>query len=213
METDRLIEALAAEGTPVHRLPSPSRRLLSWLAVAVPAAALIVMMMGLRPDIAVRLAEPRFLTQEAAAIATALTAAIAAFYAGIPGTPRWRLFLPLLPFALWSASLGQQCWQEWLSSGPSGMEFRLDAECIPGIAMVGLVPALMILAMIRRGAPLQPRLTVALGILAAAALGDAALRLFHPIDAGLMVLVWQLGTVASLSLVSGVMGRRLMPRL
>ncbi|MGE5476811.1 MAG: NrsF family protein [Bacteroidales bacterium] len=213
METDHLIEALAAEGTPVHRLASPSRRLLSWLALALPAAAMIVMMMGLRPDIAIRLAEPRFLTQEAAAIATALTAASAAFYAGIPGTPRWRLFLPLLPFALWSASLGQQCWQEWLSSGSSGMEFQFDAECIPGIVMVGLIPALVILAMIRRGAPFQPRLTITLGTLAAAALGDAALRLFHPIDAGLMVLVWQLGTVTLLSLISGLVGCGLMPRL
>ncbi|OIQ91074.1 hypothetical protein GALL_270400 [mine drainage metagenome] len=211
METDRLIDALVAETAPVRRLPPPRRRLLSWLAVSLPALAMLVAVMGLRHDLALRLAEPRFLTQETAALATALTAALAALYAGIPGTPRWRLTLPLLPFAVWTLSLGQQCWHEWLAFGLSGMSFHPDAECIPGIAMAGLAPALAMLAMIRRGAPFQPRLTVGLATLAAAALGDAALRLFHPIDAGLMVLVWQFGTVLLLALLAALAGRQLLP--
>jgi hypothetical protein len=47
-----------------------------------------------------------------------------------------------------------------------------------------------------RGAPLSPRITPALGALAAAALGNFGLRVFHPADASLMVLIWHFGGVA-----------------
>ena len=57
--------------------------------------------------------------------------------------------------------------------------------------------------MLRRGAPLTPFATMALGGLAAAALGDFGLRLFHSQDASLMVLVWQFGTVVVLSVLAG----------
>jgi hypothetical protein len=52
--------------------------------------------------------------------------------------------------------------------------------------------------MLRCGPPLTPHTTTALGGLAAAGLGNFGLRLFHPQDAGLTVLVWQVGTVCLL---------------
>ena len=65
--------------------------------------------------------------------------------------------------------------------------------CIPAIALAGAVPAALIVFMLRRGAPIGPGLSMALGGLAAAGLGSFGLRLFHAEDASLMVLVWQLG--------------------
>src|SRR3546814_18751817 len=59
---------------------------------------------------------------------------------------------------------------------------------------------------LRRGAPMAPRMTVALGALAAAAVGNFGLRLFHYQDAGLMVLIWQFGSVALLSALAGWSG-------
>ncbi len=61
--------------------------------------------------------------------------------------------------------------------------------------------------MLRSGAPLFPHAAVALGALAAAALGNAGLRLFHPIDASLMVLIWQFGSVALLTAIAGCLGQ------
>jgi hypothetical protein len=61
--------------------------------------------------------------------------------------------------------------------------------------------------MLRRAAPLAPVLSVGLGGLAAAALADFGLRLFHTQDASLMVLVWQVGTVTLLTALSAVLGR------
>lgn len=51
-----------------------------------------------------------------------------------------------------------------------------------------------------------------LGTLAAAALANFGLRLFHTADAALMVLVWQFGTVVLFTALAGLWGRRLLPR-
>jgi hypothetical protein len=71
------------------------------------------------------------------------------------------------------------------------------------------MPAVVMVIMLRRGAPLLPHMTMALGALAAAALGNFGLRLFHPQDASLMVLFWQFGSVALMSVMAGLIGRKL----
>jgi hypothetical protein len=195
MDTDRLIDTLAADLTPVRRLASPERRVALWLAVALPATAVVVAAYGLRDDVAVMLADPAFVVQMAAAVATALAAAWAAFSTGVPGARPWAVWAPVAPFAVWVASLGQQCVAEWLAFGAEGMEFAPDVECTGAIAVAGAVPALVIVAMIRRGANFRPGLTMLWGGLAAAALAYAAHRLFHERDAALLVLVWQFGAV------------------
>ncbi len=213
MKTDDLIATLGETVTPVRPLSSPGRRLSGWLAVSLAAIAVVVAMMGLRADLAVKLADWTFAVQLAASMATAVAAALAALSASVPGEKRWKLWLPAIPMTVWLISLGHQCWQEWLRLDPGvGMEFRPDFVCIPGIAMVGAVPAMTMMALLRRGAPAFPRLTLALGTLAAGALADFGLRLFHNADAGLMVLVWQVGSVLLFTSLAGSQGHRLLPR-
>jgi hypothetical protein len=210
VDTDALIEALAREARPVRRLASPGRRVVRWLIVALPVIAVFGMVMGLRPDLTEMLAEPVFLMQLAAGLVTAVAAAHAAFASSIPAAPRWMLWLPAAPLGVWIASLGRQCWQAWLAFGPEGVVFRPDLACLPTIAMLGAVPAIAMVAMVRRGASLTPRLTAFLGGLAAAALAYVGLRLVHPQDAAFMVLVWQFGSVAVFASIVGALGRRLL---
>lgn len=210
MKTEDLIHTLAA-GTrsPLRRLPPPAVRLGLWLCVSVPWIALVVAVMGPRPDLAIKAEETRWLLEQGAALMTAATAAMAAFCAGVPGRPRWERTVPLAPVALWIGLLGVGCLRDWSLAGPQGLALRVDWACVPGIVTVGLVPGIAMAIMLRRGAPLAPILSVGLGGLAAAALADFGLRLFHAQDAGLMVLVWQVGTVATLTAFSAAFGRRL----
>jgi tetrahydromethanopterin S-methyltransferase subunit C len=60
--------------------------------------------------------------------------------------------------------------------------------------------------MLRRGAPLAPRVTIALGALAVAAVGNFGLRLFHLGDASIMVLFWHFGTITLLSAFAACLG-------
>lgn len=210
MKTDDLIRKLAAEArSPSRRLRPPAVRVGLWLCVSVPWIAIVVALMGLRPDLAIKAGESRWLLEQGAALMTAVTAAMAAFCAGVPGRPRWEHAVPLAPLALWLGLLGTGCLGDWSLAGPQGLALYVDWACVPGIVTAGLVPGIAMAIMLRRGAPLAPLLSVGLGGLSAAALADFGLRLFHAQDSSLMVLVWQVGTVAAFTALSAAFGHRL----
>ncbi len=210
MKTEQLINTLAADSeTPVRRLAPPPARLALWLAVSLPWIALVVVFMGLRPDLISKFGEPRWMVEQGAALMTAVMAAVAAFCAGVPGRSRWERMVPVLPLLLWIGTVSLGCLQDWIHLGSQGVEFETDWACLPGIIMVGFVPGIAMAAMLHRGAPLAPFISVGLGGLSAAALADFGLRLFHPQDASLMVLIWQVGSVALLTALSAWVGRHL----
>ncbi len=208
--TEELIRNLGADLAPVRPLARPWLRTAGWLALSLPYVAFIVLAMSPRSDLLAKLAEPRFLIEMLAALATGIVAAAAAFAMTVPGGSRRFLVLLLLPAAVWLGSLGQGCVQDWIRLGPEGLALRPDWMCIQLIVFVGAVPAIAMAIMLRRGAPLVPGLTTALGGIAAAGLGSFGLRFVHPVDASVMILVWQFGTVCALSLLAGWTGRYLL---
>lgn len=207
METNDLIRRLAMSAHPIRRLPPPWLRMVQWLSIAAPAIAVVVLLMSPRSDLPEKFLEVRFLVEQAAALATAVAAAIAAFCLVVPGRSRKLALLPVPPLAIWLGSLGQGCLENWFRSGAGGWQIYPDWICFPSIVIVGAVPALTMAVMLRRGTPMAPRLTVALGALAAAAVGNFGLRLFHYQDASLMVLIWQFGSVALLTVLAGWNGK------
>jgi len=201
--TERFIRRLAEHLEPVRPLPPPWIRTGAWLALAVPYVAVVVLVMSPRDDLPSKMLDVRFAIEQAAALATGIAAAVAAFATVVPGYSK-LLVLPLLPLALWVGSVGQRCVQDWLGRIVS---LQADWVCLPAIILAGALPAFVMAVMLRRGVPLTPRATAALGALAAAALGNVGLRMFHPQDASVTVLVWQCGTVLGLSALAGCIGR------
>ncbi len=210
METEQLVARLSADLAPVRRLPAPGVRLGWWLLASVPAAGAVAVGYGLRPDLAARFADPAFVVEFGAAALTGLVGAYAALCAGLPDQPGWKLWLPAAPMLLWLLTLGRQCLDVWLRIGPRGLAVTDDLMCLPAIALGGLVPALAIVVLLRRGGRFRSLHACFCGGIGAAALGAAALRLYHPQDAAVMVLVWQVGSVALLTLVAGPLGRLLL---
>lgn len=210
MQPEELVKILAADAKPVRRLSSPMVRLLTWLGISIAYAALVVWLMGVRPDIPSKLGDTRFAVELAATFMTSVLAAAAAFCAGCPGRPIWERFAPLPALGLWFWSLGEGCWRTFAASGAEGLSFRLDFLCLPSILLISVVPGALILKMISQGAPIAPVTTTALAALAAGALGATALRLFHAQDASVMVLVWQFGSVALLAGLGALTGRQLL---
>lgn len=200
MRTEELIQSLAAQAAPVRPLRSPSIRLLLWFALAVPAVAIVVLNMGVRGDLIVRLAEPIFLMRLFASLATAAFAALAGLILGIPGRSRVWAAAPLLPLALWLGSLGQQCLLELRGEAEAELLVTPHLHCLPDIAVMMALPTVAMVLMILRGAGFRRRLELALGGLAAAALSNTALSLAHPVDAGVLVLLLQMVVVAALAL-------------
>ena len=209
-DTEKLIRRLATNIEPVRPLPRPWIRTSGWLALSAAYIALMLLVALRRRGFSPELSQPRFLIEQVAALATGITAAAAAFASVVPGYNRKFLALPLLPLAIWLGSLGQGCLQDWLQLGAYGLALRPDWYCLKAIARFGAVPAFAMVLMLRRGAPLSPHLTMALGGLAAAGLGNVALRLVHRPDASVMVLVWQFGAVCALSALAAGAGRYLL---
>ena len=210
MQTDELIRRLAADTRSVRRLRPAWMRTLFWLALALPYVAAVVRGKLLMVDMSQVLADPRFAIEQAAILATAITAAVAAFASTVPGFDRRVLLLPLAPLALWFASIGQGCLQDWLRFGADGLAIRPDWECLPSATIIGIVPAVVMVLMLRKGVPLHPRLTLLLGALAVAAIGNFGMQLFHFRDASIMVLFWHLGSVAVLSVLAGSFGEHVL---
>jgi len=211
METNALIDQLANSAAPVRRLPAPWARMLLWVALSLPfLVSVIWLMMPSEINPTTALADRRFLLEGAALLATALTAALAAFASVVPGYDRRVLLLPVLPLAAWLASLGDGCWRNWVALGADGLTLRADWDCLPAAILIGIMPAIAMVVMLRRGAPLLPRISIALGALAVAALANLGLRLFHVGDASVMVLFWHLGGAAVLASLAALGGRRVL---
>jgi hypothetical protein len=178
-----------------------------WFAVSLAYIALFVVLMPVRHD---DLSNPRnylFVIEQAGALVTGLAAAIAAFVSVVPGYDRNWTLLPVIPFAVWLASLGPGCVREWNEFGIAQLPLSHNPWCVPFVVLFGSLPAAMITIMLRRGAPLTPRLTAALGGLAAAGLANVGVRMVHPEDVSIMLLVWHVGAVMLLSAIAGAAGQ------
>src|SRR5262249_18623637 len=122
---------------------------------------------------------------------------------------KW-LLLPILPLAVWFAALGEGCVNDWMEWGSTGLQVRNDWACLPVAAILGIVPAFVILTMLRRGLPLVPHISLLLGAIAVGAVTNFMLRLFHYGDATIMVIVWHVGIAAAFALIASLFGRQVL---
>ncbi len=209
MKTEDLIQQLAGQPGPVHRLAAPWRRAFLRLVVSGAYAALFVFFSRL--DFASwSMTNERYVIELAATAATAVTAAIVAFCSVIPGYDRKWLWLPVVPLAVWLATLSEGCMHDWLQSGRSALTLREDWDCLESAAVIGVIPAIAIVFMLRRGAPLVPNASLALAAVAVAALSNFVMRLHHYSDASIIILVWHLGSVLLVALIASAFGSRLL---
>jgi hypothetical protein len=209
-ETEALIADLAGRNRPVRPLARPWVRATLWLAIAFPSALLVMATITTHGDWTSRLLLRRVIGEEIFALSTGLLAAVAAFTSVVPGSNRRVLLLPLVPLLLWLGGLGQGNVREWLQLTSQGFSMRSEWVCLPATIMAGAVPAIAMTVMLRRGAPLTPRLSLLLGGLAAAGLGNLGVCVTHHPYGNMFVVVWHVTIVVALTVISGSVGRRLL---
>ena len=202
--TDHLIASLSKDLEPVKRLASPGKRLLGWVAVALPVSLIMgsvveqqsfALIVGERLPFELaldRLSDGRSLIELAAILITALTAGYAALCGTQPGRNENAWMLPIAPFLAWLALVGESCFQLFQQVGPDQFSFAPHWTCYPSVLATGAAPALVMVILLKRGMLTSPSKTVGLAVLAASALGAVGLRLFHPPDATALLLMWQL---------------------
>jgi hypothetical protein len=211
-KTPDLIDALVECATPVRRLRPPLARAGLWLALAALILALLAIGHGVRADLAERLHQPVFAVSIAAALATGMLAAVAAFIVSLPDRSRWWLLLPAPALAAWVGTIGYGCLTDWVGIGPDGVRFGETLRCFATLVLTSVPLAIALAVMLRYAALLRPGAVTLAAALAVAAITSSALSLFHDLDATIMILVWNLGTAALITGLGGVFGRRFLRR-
>jgi hypothetical protein len=208
-ETQKLIDELVAGATPVRRLRPPLVRALSWLALAGAILVLLAIGHGVRSDLAEHLRQPIFLVSIAAALATGVLAAIAAFMVSLPDRSQGWLLLPAPTLALWVGTIGYGCLTDWVAVGPDGVHLGETVRCFATLVLTSVPLAIALAMMLRHAALLRPVAATLAGALAVAAITSSALALMHDIDATAMILLWNLGTAAVIVALGALFGSRL----
>ena len=210
MDLDQFIQQLAEHAQPVARLLAPWRRTALWLAASLLYVGIVVTAYLLADHGLPASIEPRLVLESAAILATAVAAAIAAFSSVIPGRDRRFLLLPLIPLGVWLATLGHGCLQDWRVLGMAGLQVRADWDCAVPAFIVSALPAGAMLLMLRRGAPLAPAVSLALGALATGAVANLGLRIFHAGDLSVQILLWHGGGAVVVSMIASLVGPRVL---
>jgi len=211
--TPQLIDALVERATPVARLRAPLVRAGRWLCWAAVVLALLVAVHGVRTDLTAQLRQPEFLLSLAAALATGILAAIAAFMISIPDRSPWWSLLPAPALALWLSTIGYGCLTDWVSVDPGPVRWGETLDCFATLLLTSVPLSLAMLVMLRHAVLLRTRAVTAIGALAVAALTSFALALDHDLDATVMILIWNLGTAALITAAGGLIGGAMLRRV
>jgi hypothetical protein len=207
--TPDLIEALAANATPVRRLRPPLARATGWLSLAAVILVLLAVSHGARPDLAQRLQQPMFVVSIAASLLTGVLAAIASFLVSLPDRSRGWLLLPLPALVVWISTIGYGCLTDWVDFDAGTLRMGEAARCFATLVLTSVPLSLLMFVMLRHAAPLRPMPVALTGSLAVAAITASALSLFHEFDATVMILMWNLGAAALLVGLGALLGRKM----
>jgi hypothetical protein len=182
VRTEDLIAELTERVTPVRPLPPPAVRTLGWFVLAAACGVVGVASFGARSDVMVRLTQSDYLWIAGLVVLTSMFAVVVSLMLSIPGAERTPVLrvstLGLL--GLWTVTM---VWAV-LAAG-RGLPISTDPHwpvCFIRVFAVGVLPALVLFGMVRRGHPLRLGWTAAMAALAAAAVGALAVQVACPLD-------------------------------
>jgi len=205
--TERLIERLAAQAEPVHRLRPPSLRAALWLLAVAAVAATGIAAFADLGMFAHRAQDPKLIADMIATLVTGIAAVLAAFELSLPDrAPAWAL-LPLPPLAVWIATSGYNCYRHWITFGPDGWELGESTHCFRFILSVSVPLGVTLWLLLRQARPLAPVRVAAVGGLGVAAIAATLLQFFHPFDVTLMDLSVHAVAIAIVIAVSSLCAR------
>jgi hypothetical protein len=200
MRTEDLIADLASRVTPTRPLRSPAIRLAAWSGLAAACAVVGLVVFGTRPHVVELISQRSFLATAGLSLGTTVFAALAALVLAIPGARREA--------ALQGAALALLgCWASLLAAGfiRSGLGFTSDAHwpiCFVRVVAIGAIPAVVLLGMLRRAAPLRLGAAGGLAVIASMALAAGVIQFICPLDAPDHVLRGHFAPVLAMSLLS-----------
>jgi hypothetical protein len=206
-DTDGLIHGLARQaGT--SRLSGPRAFKLMLIAAALVSlglsVAIVLLLIGTRPDFAIAVHGAPFAYKVASMLVLGLGGLFLASRAALPGSGRLTA-LALVPAV---ALLAFRAVTDHAGLSFMGNSDISAFECVTTILVVSLPPLVVLLCVMRAGAPTRPALAGAIAGMLSAALGACAYALACKNDAGLFVALWYPLAILAVAALGAAIGRR-----
>lgn len=196
MNTDRLIDNLIADATPVRRLRPLPQRIMACVGIAVTLAVAVILMHGLRPGLMDCMTEWQFLAGTIAPMVTGALAVVGALTAAQPDRSERWLLLPVPALLLWIGGATGGCLMDWAATDFSNVHLAGTLECVTTVGVGSLVLAGLLYVLLRPLLRAAPRGTIVVASLAAASIATAAHSLSHAIETSAVLLIWSPGVAA-----------------
>ena len=208
MNTEDLIQRLGDSLGPVRPLAPPWRRAAAWLACATAYLCGVVLLEWARG----RSLEGAGtgVTQQVALVATAVSASVAAFVSVVPAADRRVIGIPIIPGMLVMGALVWGCIVDVRTGGILGIGRETDWPCVLSITLGGALLWSLGVAMLRRGAPLTPRVSSLLVGVAAFSVANLEACLSRSHMFTITVLLWHGMTTALFVAAFAQVGRGLL---
>lgn len=206
-DTDGLIHRLSRQaGT--SWFPGARTFKLTLLIAAIASlglsVAMVLLLVGIRPDFAAVVGHAPFAYRVASMLALGVGGLFLANRAALPGSGRLTA-LAVVPAAALLAFRA--------ATDGSGLSFMGDSdisviECVTTILVVSLPSLVILLGVMRAGAPTRPVLAGAIAGMLSGALGAGAYALACKNDGGLFIALWYPLAILVMAALGAVIGRR-----
>jgi hypothetical protein len=210
MDTDRLIQTLAADND--HRPRSVNTQLAMALLVALPvAAAMLLVTLGIRPDFMSAMRNPFFDTKFAVTLGLAIPAIVISVHLSRPEAAlgRWIWLLLLSPFILVAAIIAEMMVPQRM---PMMMRMigKNSMVCMAAVPVLSLPILAGALLALRQGAPSRPALAGALAGLMSAGLAATLYAAHCSDDSPLFVATWYTLATAAVTALGALIGGKVL---
>jgi hypothetical protein len=185
MRTEELISTLVADLAPVRRLRNADTRTVLWASLALVCGGLGTFLLGVRPDLQVRLVDSTYLAEGVALLVLFASSARCAFALTVPGNEVGVLKrnLPVLALVAWILLVAAR-------TSSIGFSLSPGLRCVWRMLALGLAPAAAAFFMLRKAAPRKRGRTGLFALLSVAALGSLGTHIICTRDAPGHILVW-----------------------
>lgn len=208
MKTETLIHELATQPQPVRRLRTPWVRAGLWLGLALLCVGSALAFYGDYSAIHFG-GDARWWLHTILFAALTVSAGASACHAAVPGRASSKLmqWLPVGLLVGWMIILGcESCWRHGLTLGFANFGWR-GLGCARTMTSLSVIPAIILLLMIRRAAPVQTGWGGMLAIVAAVGAAGLGLQLLCHAGNPMHFLVWHMSPILALGLLGIILGR------
>lgn len=205
MGTDEVVRSLVRDLRPVRRLRGAGWRTLAWASFALACVSIGAWALGARSDLPVKMRDPEYVREGALLLLAFALSARSAFLFSVPGAEGGAA-LRALPIAALLA------WACLVSAGPpsgtlAAASWTSGSLCVLKMTCLALLPALAVVFMLRKGAPLSAGWTGWFALSSAFSLALLGTRILCARDDPGHLFLWHLGPLLAIGLAGIHLGR------